>query len=493
MVQRLVSPSWPLDLSSGSHGKTRSTTQWENAFAVIWIDSKILLASSLDRRRWSVGFLVALGTLVLAGTTSALDIVPRSFSRTRQFVVYAHDGALRAAIGTLGEDTKEEMLRALALSDQWKVPIVVDLRAPLAAMQDAAPPVRLSLAQTGASLKIELDLLIGEAGRGTRIRDELVRTLLLEMAYRDHQNLPSGRGYTPPPPWLVEGFSAYVDNVEDGASARTFAALLPTTQTLPISEFLARDPSGMDSTSRAVYRAYAYNLVSLLLRDLEGGRAGLAAFIHDLPTLPPEESRSAGVLAQHFPQLAGTPDGLEKWWTLGLARLAAAEQFRALSVEETEERLQPLLSIRTLPDPKKPAQPVKTYSLNDFSEFTGHKQSARLLETTRRGLMELSGKANPLCRPIILGYQKAVSELARDHTKGVRQLLDDLAEARKRVLKEREQIADYVNWFEATQVPVQSGAFENYLRASGRSSRLRPAHRPDAISTYMDSMEAEYH
>lgn len=437
--------------------------------------------------------LVVLGLLASGDATRALEVLPRSFSRTRQFVVYAQDGALRAAIGTLGEDTKAEMLRALNLSDQWKLPIVVDLRVPAAAMQGATAPVRLSLAQTGAGLKIELDLLIGEAGRGTRIRDELVRTLLIELAYRDHQDLPPGQGYTPPPPWLVEGFSAYVENVEDGVSAQLFNALLPTTQTLPISEFLARDPAGMDSTSHAVYRAYAYNLVSLLLQDLEGGRADMAAFIHDLSTLRPEESRSAGVLAQHFPQLAGTPDGLEKWWTLGLARLADTDQFRAFSVEETEARLQSLLSVQTLPDPKKPAQPVKTYSLDDFAEFTGHKATAKLLEGTRRGLMELSGRANPLSRSIILGYQKAVDELARDHTKGVRQLLADLTEARKRVLKAREQIADYVNWYEATQVPVQSGAFENYLRASGQTSQPRPVHRPDAISAYMDNLETEYH
>lgn len=418
--------------------------------------------------------------------------MPRSFSRSRQFVVYAKQGALRGAIGTLGDDTKAEILRALNQPDDWKLPIVVDLRQPEAAMQDAHPPVRLTLAQTGAGLKIELDLLLGEAGRGIRIRDELVRTILLEMAYRDRKFLGAGQNYVPPPAWLVEGFSAYVDNLEDGVSASMFAALLPTTQAMPISDFLQRNPATMDSTSRAVYRAYAYNLVSLLMQDVEGGRAGMAAFIHDLPTLPPEEAGSAGILAQHFPPLAGSPDGLEKWWTLGLARLAAADQFQAYSVEDTESHLVPLLSFRTPPDPKKAGQPSKDYTLDDYADFTGRKQNRALLEGTRRGLIELSGRANPLSRPIVLGYQEVVETLIQEHTKGVGQRLESLAAERKKVLRRREDIADYVNWYEGTQMPDQSGAFENYFRTSRQLEHPRPVHRPDAISAYLDGIDSEF-
>ena len=166
---------------------------------------------------------------------------------------------MRNAVGTLGDDTKTEILRALGLEDDWKIPVVVDLRAPDPGMPDDRPPVRLTLAQTGLGLKIELDLLLGEAGHGTRLRDELVRAILLEMAYRSHRELTAGVGYTSPPPWLVEGFSAYVENVETGVSASMYAALLPASQTLSITEFLGRDPAKMDSTSHAVYRAYAYS------------------------------------------------------------------------------------------------------------------------------------------------------------------------------------------------------------------------------------------
>ena len=420
----------------------------------------------------------------------ALELLPHSTSRSHQFVVYARDSALRNAIGTLGDDTKSELLRALGLDDDWKIPIVVDLRPPEPGLPDARPPVRLSLAQTGLGLKIELDLVLGEAGRGTRLRDELVRAILLEMAYRDHRELMAGVGYTPPPPWLVEGFSAYVENLETGVSSSMYAALLPASQTLSITEFLSHDPAKMDSTSHAVYRAYAYSLVSLLVNEMEGGQAGMAGFIRDLASLPADEAGSAGVLSQHFPQLAASPDSLEKWWVLGLAHLAASDRFQAYSVRETEDHLEQLLSFPGPVDAKKTA--TKTYRLADFEKYTPLKQNAQILAATRAGLTLLTGRANPLSRPIVTGYQEVVNDLVRSRTKGVAERLEELALAREAIVRRREAIADYLNWFEATQATDQSGAFEDYFRAASQVDHPPTVHRPDSISAYVDEMDLEF-
>ncbi len=440
-----------------------------------------------------VGGCLLLTLCLLSGRVQAgqpVDIMPRSFSRTRQFVVYARDSAVRNAVGTLGDDAKSELLRALGLPDDWKLPIVVDLRPPEPDMPDARAPSRLTLAQTGLGLKVELDLLLGEAGRGTRIRDELVRALLLEMAFRDHGELMAGVPYALPPPWLVEGFSAYIENVETGVSGSMFAALLPASQTLSISDFLARDPAKMDSTSHAVYRAYAFNLVSLLINEMEGGRAGMVAFIHDLATLPAEEARNAGVLSQHFPQLAGTPDSLEKWWMLGLARLASADLYQAYSVQETEDHIEQLLTFPGPADVKKTEG--KMYRLEDFEKFTPLKQNRQILEGTKAGLVLLTGRANPLSRPIVTSYQEVVDALMHNRTKGIAERLSELSLARKAVVKRREGIADYLNWYEATQMPDQSGAFEEYFRTARQAERPSVVHRPDAISAYLDEMDLEF-
>lgn len=447
----------------------------------------------LRRHPGRLGACLLLALFVQSGgrlTGRALDIMPHSSSRSRQFVVYAKDSVVRNAVGTLGDDAKTELLRALGLGDDWKLPIVVDLRPPEPGLPDARPPVRLTLAQTGLGLKVELDLLLGEAGRGTRIRDELVRALLLEMAYRDHRELMAGVGYTLPPSWLVEGFSAYIENVETGVSGSMYAALLPASQSLSISEFLSRDPVKMDSTSHAVYRAYAYNLVSLLVTEMEGGRAGMTAFIQDLASLPADEARSAGVLSQHFPQLAASPDSLEKWWTLGLARLASSDRYQAFSVQETEDRLEQLMSFPGPTDAKKTA--TKIYRLTDFEKFTPLKQNPQILEPTRAGLTLLTGRANPLTAPIVVGYQEVVEALARNRTKGAAERLEELALARKAVVKRREAIADYLNWYEATQVKDQSGAFEEYFRTARQVDHPEAVRRPDSISAYLDEMDMEF-
>ena len=216
----------------------------------------------------------------------------------------------------------------------------------------------------------------------------------------------------------------------------------------------------------------------------------MTGFIQDLASLPADEARSAGVLSQHFPQLAASPDSLEKWWILGLAHLAASDRYQAYSVPETEEHLEQAMSFPGPSDAKKGAP--KTYRLTDYEKFTPLKQNARLLKATGENLTLLTGRANPLSRPIVVGYQAVVDDLVHDRTKGVGEHLAELAVARKAIVKRREAIADYLNWFEATQVTDQSGAFEEYLRTARQTEHPSSVHRPDAISMYLDEMDLEF-
>ncbi len=441
-------------------------------------------------RRWIVlGLLLAAGLSAGARRANALDTLPHSFSHSRQFVVYARDPSLRGAVGVLAEDTKTGLLSALGLRDEWQIPIVIDLRAPEGSSPDSRQAVRWSLGQTGSGLKIELDLLIGEVSRGTRIRDELVRGILLEIAYRDHDRLPAGRSYTPPPPWLVTGLSAYLENLEDGVSASMFSALLPTTQALSITEFLSREPATMDSTSRAVYRAYAYNLVCLLLREMDGGRAGLVTFVRALPDMTYEDARGAAALGRQFPELA-SPDSLDKWWTLGLARLSESDRYQIFSVRETDQRLQAALTFNVAADAKK-KQAAKTYTLSDFREFASLKRSRAALEGPRVALATLSGQANPLYREIVADYAHLVSALIRGRTAGVDEKLRLLASQRQDMLKYRDEVSDYMNWYEATQAATQSGSFEDYFHTVRQLDAHQSVHRPDPISVYLDALGTE--
>lgn len=430
--------------------------------------------------------------LLLLGCAPALrgaDLLPKSFSRSKQFVVYAADGAVRGGIGSVAEETKAGVLGALSLPDQWKLPIVLDLRYPDASMPNARPPSRLTLGQTGAGLKVELDLLLGEAGRDNRIRDELVRAILLELAYRDYATLPAGQAFNLPPDWLVEGISAYLESEENGVAASLFAALLPASQTLSLEDFLNRNPTALDSTSRAVYRAYAFTLIRLLVQDLPGGKAGLASYIHDLSGVAMESERGAGALRSHFPELASSSDSLDKWWSVSLARIAASDQFQAFTPEETDRRLAAALTFQI---PEANGKQAKTCEISDYRDVIALKDRKRILQPMQQALLDLSARASPLVRPQVEEYQLIVVQLIRGKVSGMDERLQKLAAQRAEALTRKTSIDDYLNWYEATQLKTASGAFDAYFRAAREVKAARETRRPDAISNYLDGLELEF-
>ena len=51
-----------------------------------------------------------------------------------------------------------------------------------------------------------------------------------------------------------------------------------------------------------------------------------------------------------------------------------------------------------------------------------------------------------------------------------------------------EEIDDYMNWYEATQMESQSGAFNDYLKAANQSQVSAPK-RHDPLSVYLDALE----
>ena len=435
---------------------------------------------------------------------------------------------LRAAFGLLGEDARDGLRRLLgpAATDHWKIPVVVDLRRPLPGLP-TPPPRRLTLAQTGLGLKIQLELPLGDAGRDVRPRTELARALLLEIAYRDAPGLPAGRPYLLPPAWLVEGVATYLDARADdtGALADGLVELLGSPRVaLPLNDFLVRGPDDLDSPSRRLYHAYAYGLLRLVTEELPGGRDALLGLLRALPgDVGTADPGPAPLLARLLPDGAGhDPAATERWWTAARARFAEVQRSTAvLSVEETERRLAALLFVTLPGDPtpmgpkaKKaapsappagpPATPSQVVPLEEFvarrreEKDTGGNHARRaVLAPARAGLVGLLGRAHPFYRPIVAGYEATLAVLAGGGADARRtgQRLRTLAAERATARARSEAIADYLNWFEATQRSQPSDAFEGYFQAARQSAadEHRPAHhRADPISVYLDAVEAEF-
>jgi inorganic pyrophosphatase len=68
--------------------------------------------------------------------------------------------------------------------------------------------------------------------------------------------------------------------------------------------------------------------------------------------------------------------------------------------------------------------------------------------------------------------------------------LERVASYRQVVERQRNEIDDYLNWYEATQVKKVSGAFRQLLETAKATDEAQPRRR-DPISVYLDSIEME--
>jgi hypothetical protein len=424
----------------------------------------------------------ALGFCTVPGLRAApFGPSQRSQSASRQFIVYADDVKLRLAVSSYAEETKAAVLRLLGEEDRWKIPVVITLRQP-----DPTQPGELSsevkIFDTDGGTKIELNVTLAGDLKAVRFPRQLMRALLLEFEYRK-KTVRAGDPLIEPPEWLVEGLTAYIQNKGQEMDADIYKTLLDSTHLPSMKDFLAQNPAEMNAASLKLYQTYSLCLVQLLL-DLSKGRSSLADYIRDLPA----GNGSAAVdLPRHFPALGASEQSMEKWWSLSVAHLAASDKYRGLSIQDTEQQLAKILKL-TLPADKKGG--VKNFSIEDFSQFVKIPEARKELDRTYTGLTTLSTQANPLFRPILAEYQQVVAELQKGKTRRIGERLHAAAKYRELLLTRMDQIDDYLNWFEATQVVLRSDSFDDYMRTARELSE-EPRKREDAISHYLDGIEME--
>ena len=412
-----------------------------------------------------------------------LPSLPRSVSTSRQFIVYGTDAPVRGAVCDAGERTKATLLALLQQPDQWRTPIVVNAQYPQANLPDT-PRVALYFNQTGFGLKIQLDLVIGSDVSGPAVERELLRAVVLELMYRARPNLAPGTTYVQPPDWLLDGVLAFTASRDPSTLVEILYGVATTKKVTPLEQFLFQRPDLLDSPSRELFRAYSFALISLLTDGPEGRRR-FARYITDLPDSPNNDVASD--LRAHFPVLGESQETAEKTWNSTVARISMSNRYQSLSIAETERQLDELLHLR-FPDLSLGSE---SFRLDDYRRFLRLPSRAQVLNQLSANLMLFGTRANPIYRPIVLGYREIASALARKKTRRVTRRLDQLASARKETGAVMEKIDDYINWFEATQSQTRSGNFAEYLKAAGKSDDSEPRRR-DPISVYLDVLEAQF-
>lgn len=431
----------------------------------------------------NVRALLWLATLMVAVAmpVRAIDLRQRSESATKQFVVYSEDVRLRQRVASFAEEVKADMLQLLQESDLWKAPVVIAL-ARATPMEQNEPPARLRVAETQPGFKIEIQVKVGEDPAAVNLHKVLLRALLIEYAYR-RTGITAGEKIIEAPWWIVEGLLEMGRRREEGADSALFRRLVETNRLPPIERFLAEKPDELGPTALAVDRALAMCLLELLIEQPDG-RSGLAQLLREWPQ---SNGDPAALLVRRFPALGAGPV-LQKWWTLNLARFAVADRYQGLSAEETELALGPLLQLNLAVNKEGER---KTFALGDYAQFLKLPASRTLLTSRHGEVVALSTRANAIYRPVLAEYEEIFSLLVRGKTRGLRERLARAEDCRALVFRRTAEIADYLNWFEATQMDSSSGVFDDYLKAAGEISEQDRA-RSGPVARYLDDLEQVY-
>ena len=412
--------------------------------------------------------------LLLACQPARAGSPAHSVSPSRQFVIYGADAAVRGTISELAEQTKSNLLALLGQRDEWKTSVIINLQ-PKQANLPEVPPTDLRVSQTGFGAKLQLDLTIGQNPNGSLIERQLLRGILLEMIYRDEGDLASGATLVEPPDWLVEGALA----LTPGRERRVLVEALSTTDKgKSLEEFLGQRFDLLDSAGHILYRAYSIALVQLLLDEC--GRAGLARYIANLShaTNDPVADFKA-----RFPHLR---EDLEKKWRSTVARFGEHQNYRLLTFTESERRLDELLQIKISDGSRNRDQP-KTADLSELASRKASRDEKAAVDQMSRALLLLIGTAHPVLRPVAREYQQIAALLARGKRRGIAKRLSHLDNTHRELVARMGEIDDYMNWFEATQMKRESGAFNDYLKAANQSEVSAPRRR-DPLSIYLDAL-----
>ena len=416
--------------------------------------------------------------ILLVSACHQLCALPEhSVSPSRQFVIYGADARLRGAISELAEQTKTNLLALLRQRDGWKTAVVINLRSQQANLPEI-PPTNVRVSQTGFGVKLQLDLTVGQNFDGSLVERQLLRSILFEMIYREESRLAPGARLVEPPDWLVEGVLALTPGREREA---LMEALSTADKGKSLQEFLGQRFDLLDSAGRMLYRAYSAALVQLLLDD-GGGRTRLARYISS--NLRHASNDPVADLKACFPQLR---DDVEQKWRSTVARLSEHQTYQLLTFAESERRLDELLQIKISDGSRNRGRP-KPANLSELSRRKLSSEEKAAVNHMSQGLLLLVGTAHPVLRPVAREYQQIAALLIRGKGRGIAKRMSNLDGTRKELTARMGDIDDYMNWFEATQMENQSGAFSDYLKAATQS-RVSAPRRRDPLSVYLDALE----
>ena len=412
---------------------------------------------------WKRRVLILFACLAAVATgASAAPLAAGSSSRSGAFIAYSQDRdlrnkMLRAAEGALGEWEKIHETKAGSAA-----PIVLNDKTH-AVMPKGGEPVVPLLFETEAGMKVQVDLYDEGAMDSGAFEAGLFSALALH-AMHGAEAARVGKAFDLPPRWFVEGLVEELRRSRDGTPDGVYSALIQSGRPPELDAFFRQKPEILDAASVVLYRAQAVSLLRVL-QKAQDSKKSFAALLVD-----PSFSRGGvePVLAA-FPSL-GSQSALSKLWTLNIARSSMPPRMASLTVEQSERELADVL------------KSVK--GGQDLPEAAKAQGGAFLMREFAVRIFNLEFRSHPLFQPVLEEYRNIATQLARRPKTRVAEKIRELQETRAQLVERSQKIADYLNWFEVTQIDEPQSFREG---KSGRSESI-PFKNPYAL--YLDSLEA---
>lgn len=398
----------------------------------------------------------------LATGASATPLVAGSSSRSGAFIAFSQDRdlrnkMLRAAEGVLGEWEKIHETQAGSAS-----PIVLNDKIH-AVMPKGGSPVVPLLFETEAGMKVQVDLYDARAMESGTFDDGVFSALALH-AMCSGETPRAGKAFDLPPRWFIEGLVEELRRSRDGTPDGVYSALIQSGRPPELDAFFRQKPEILDAATLVLYRAQAVSLLRVLKKS-ENSKKNFAALLAN-----PSFSRG-GVepVLSAFPSL-GSRSALSKVWTLDIARSSMPQRMASLTVEQSERELAGVLNSL------KGGQ-----SLPDVAKAQG---GAFLMRECAVRIFNLEFRSHPLFQPILGEYRNIATQLARRSKTPVEGKIQELETIRAQLVERSQKIADYLNWFEVTQIDEPSDLRDEKTSRGGAVSFNNP------YALYLDSLEA---
>lgn len=422
-------------------------------------------------------FLLALTAALIVLATSSVRAQSLLGKPLEQggFVIYSPDRETRSRLARLAEAAAKEWEQTTGDKPSSANPVIIVDKTRGAKPRGANGALCSLYEMEERGLKVQIDLLEPWAMRPGQFESEVIRALALRAMYR--RNPPAaGKAYAQPPGWMVEGLGEELRRRGGTVPDGVHAALIRSDRPPALGDFLRQRPERLDATSLLLYRAQALALVKVLA-DSKNSRKRFLDYLEKKPS----EADSAELLAS-FPDAAPDLPGLNKLWTLALARSSMPPRLASLTVEKTNEELTSILALEVPANPKKRNSQGTSGPLALPLAARGQ-GGAFLMRQRSVDLLNLEFRAHPLLRPIVEEYREIAMLLAVKPKSKLEGRIEEIEKIRSLLVERQKAISDYLNWFEATQIDQS----ESSLAENTRPSPVPP--RRDPITLYMDAVE----